>query len=914
MTSSPPGFSEPSGCTVIRAQRVARLESQNSVASEAMSGVLRDESDPAAWSQLDLFAKSAQRWIFKRLNAVSFEPRVPHGRDREADTASRLMRIASLVRAESANGSANGGDARLPGVFSRRLIALSNSYGSVKGCYYTMKALRPSGAKKDLHADTADNWRFHRDRAVERDDQDVAWACNIAMEGKPDAISDFIVEPMYVLSRNDGRQFRMVRLRNVHGERTPPVSVGAKAWSNTDGLREFCNNQKGGGFTWMAGHTELHELNADVAAKLQYRFVRETARWGWQDMEEDTDGDTPHGESLFGLWVFGDGIIVSENGTGRFLLPGSGSGGERDGVYWVGPANGWVIGREDMTGAKQTEERGEPWGQDVPTIGAPVFDRRTRHWLTPYLERVGESHWKSVLKRESVSAQAAHMVEVNALIGEYVKRMEETLGSMDAHMAIGLMASFAALPETFRRWSQQAGLWLHGEKGQGKNSVMRWLAKMWGLPGSGRDGVPFNSTEASMHVLTSQYSCLPAWLDEYTGTRAGGEWKDELLKGNLNRSARSKMTLGSGRREWKAALVVTGQHTSANAAVVSRYVHAQVSGSRRRVGADGERVNHVEWFQRHRELFVMFGRELLLKRGIVVKRLLRELDEWMETPEMVRSDHRSAFVHGLAYAGLRAAGDVFDLPMEEECWNNFRRHVASRCTDAVGDVATRVDADLVLTDLVSAIQVGVFGETAEEQRRFFNAHRLGVDHPPGFPDQTAANGFGQWSSWRLYLMPNAVFGALSEHVRRQNRELALRISDFKAQISQRAAWVPGQHIKRFGPTTSRCWAFDLDRMPTLGATMLDTESLRGELLLSLAESAGIQPGEAIEQANGQPIETAALDPALPIQFTFSRSDGSTRHSEVIDGGLSRERGWDWPDPRKGPLTALAERVAYKKTE
>lgn len=873
--------------------------------------VLRSAVDPDQWQQQELWDRASTRLINLRLKQISFEPRIPHGRDREADLASRLLRIAGTVR----RPDPNGGDPRLPDLYSRRLIALANLYAKVHGCYYTLKALKPAGPKKDMSANTGENWRFLRDRAIERGDDDVAWACGIALNGEPKPISDFIVEPMYVLRRMDGRQFRMVRLKNIHGERTPPVCVGAKAWSNTDGLREFCNGQQGGGYNWLAGHTELHELNADVTAQITYKFVRETARWGWQELvTEAGDEPPPAGETLGGLWVFGDGIVLSETAedgapVSRFLKP------DKHGVYWVGPANGWVIGREDLTGAKNTEERGEPWGQDVPRIAAP-HKRPGGGWVMPYLARAGEAatpEWTQVEKPESDSAQAAHRTELAAFMREYLRRLNETLGSMDAEMCLGLMASFAALPEIYREWSQQSGLWLHGEKGQGKNSVMRWLCKMWGLPGSSKDGVPFNSTEASLHVLSSQYSCLPAWLDEYMGTKAGDGWRDELLKGNLNRSARSKMTLGTGRREWSASLVVTGQHTSANAAVVSRYVHAQVSERKRKTNPDGSRVNHVEWFQKHRELFVFFGRELLLERGACVRRLKAELKTWMELPEMVRSDHRSAFVHGLAYAGLRALDEVLTLGLSAEGWEQVRAHVAGRCSDAVRDVTSRVDADQVLGDLVSALQMGVFGETPAEKKRFFYAQReLGASCPPEALDQGKDSGFGEWGRWKLYVLPSAVFGALSEHVRRQNRELALRPADFRAQISQRPCWVGDGMVKRFAETTARCWCFDLDRMPGMGYTPVDTDTLRGELLLWLARELDMAAGESIEDVNGQDPATAILNPVLPTQMTFRSPDGTTRPSKMMEGGHSAEEGWDWPDPRKGPLIALAEAVASSR--
>jgi hypothetical protein len=862
------------------------------IQNEALK-VFRNARSPDDWQGAGLFDPRAERYIAERLRELSYEPRVPSGGDREHDTAIRLHRVVCSLRRKPD---------RLPSAFQERLLALANAYRDTKGCYYILKPLGPR-TQTHPNANGPENWLLHRERAAERGDDELVWACNVALRGTLEVISDFIMLPRYLLFRADGQQCRVVDLKNVRGESVKEVSLSPRALTTTNDFRECLNSQKGGSFHWLTGNVELQNVFVDLGARLTGRIATETRYWGWHPLPKDPL-DHQGGTLKDGFWVSGDGIICQ----GRVLSP------DAKGIYWVPGDAGWRIGLEDRLSAKTSEEKGEPWHQDVPRLG--LLRRRQGAQSAEDVEmqylQVGKEQgtWTSQWLPPSEDADGEHRRLLSAFAAAYMQRVEESVGGKDAWLAMGCIASFAAAPEVYGVWNQWTGLWLHGEARQGKNTVMRWLCKMFGLPGGARDGLRCDSTEASIETMLSQYGSLPCWVDEYMPRL--GSWVEALLRGNFNRTIRGKMTLGTGRRDWLGGLVVTAQHTSSDAAIASRYVQIQISESRRKKGPDGEPVNHVDWMREHIGLFHFIGRQLLLERERFVGLAGARLDHWMKLDEVRHREHRSAFVYGVAWAGYRAMREVLGLPLSGGELEAGTRHVMDMLGSAESDVRTRVDVDRVLDDLVGAIelgQTGPFGADPELLRNFFGARELGTfAHPPGASDQAR---FGPWKSCALWLNPRPVRQKLQAHLRAQGRDLSLQHEDLKAQLQEREFWLPTKSL-RFAGGMAHAWGFKLDALPKLGYQPMNTIELLDNVLHWAADQAGRQENEVVVSVNEQDpadVDLFALSkmPKRQLRFKLKAKEGGERLVTLDDWRIE-----DWPDPRQGPLYSLAAKLMEKR--
>jgi len=216
--------------------------------------------------QAGFFDSEEERIIRNKLERISYEPKLPVGDEHELAMARRLHRLASKLRV-------NGGAQRLPSKDAGFLHLLAKKYQDTKGRYYVLKPL-----SEKVH----DNWAGCLKKAAERDDVEVKRACEVALAGVPQWVSDFRMRAHYVLNRLDGTRERIVTLRNVHGVESRVVALTSDAFAQPSRYREWLLNQISGA-TWKAGERELNDLQADVAHEVAWKDVGEVAVRGYDE-------------------------------------------------------------------------------------------------------------------------------------------------------------------------------------------------------------------------------------------------------------------------------------------------------------------------------------------------------------------------------------------------------------------------------------------------------------------------------------------------------------------------------------------------------------------------------------------------------------------------------------------------------
>jgi hypothetical protein len=451
--------------------------------------------------------------------------------------------------------------------------------------------------------------------------------------------------------------------------------------------------------------------------------------------------------------------------------------------------------------------------------------------------------------------------EVRGLFEEMLRRLPEALGGMESFMALGMTFACAAGPEVFRKWSCFPGLWVHGEQGEGKSALVRWLIRIWGF--NKEKGLPLPAddqrttlTLAALSGALGQYGEIPLWLDEYqTGTAS---WVRAILKNSYDRAEGAKKDFGGSPREYLSAVIVSGVATSNEPQTRSRFAHIQVSSKKRT-------ADHYEWFQTKSLEFYRLGRFLLRNRTEYVRSALAAMQAWLKSSSMQEVDDRARMVHALAYAGFHAACEIFDVQTDLA---GYWTWLVDHCKASAAEVQESVSVDLFWRELLNALESGAFGHTPAERRQFFQAIEDKGAKSPVSEYQTKAGAersFKVWKSYLLYFRPGPVIELLRTFKRRSGGDLPVSQSDLLCQMKTRPYWNPAKHPsghrQKFGGKSNQtCWCIKVD------------------------------------------IHPLGLDRVSDAQF--DESFQNTESNSLITAD-------EWTDPRKGDLFALVEALEKK---
>jgi hypothetical protein len=447
------------------------------------------------------YPRETERWFEKKLERLLYVPKLPSGGPDEKRQAFRLSKVAGRLKTDE--------EGRFPKGAKTWLWMLANKYRELPGCYYIFK-LPPDAVKA--------GWLKAKEDAAEREDAEARFICDTVLKGIPEPISDFVVEPLFVLVEVNGTRCRVVRIRNIHGEVSEPLRWPSEQFSAPKAMRIWLNDNANCA-NWAAGERELQHLGMDIGQALAGKEVREVVIRGY------------HYDS--GLTFFEDCAITP---CAKRLRQDS------NGVFWW-QGKGYLMSEKDQEG--DPYRMGPNEKVDGPMMHPTVVDNAG---------------------------------ELRDIFRQMAKDMHDALGGYEAWLAMGAVLAQGAAKAIFERYTALPTLWVCGEQGHGKSSFVRWLMRIWGY--SVKAGVQLpGTTQAALRGALQQYADLLVWLDEYQPSCEA--WVTELLKGMYDRGGSIKKTFGEMARAIRSSVVVTGVATPSDGQLRSRCLYVQVAREKR---------------------------------------------------------------------------------------------------------------------------------------------------------------------------------------------------------------------------------------------------------------------------------------------------------------------------------------------
>jgi hypothetical protein len=223
-----------------------------------------------------------------------------------------------------------------------------------------------------------------------------------------------------------------------------------------------------------------------------------------------------------------------------------------------------------------------------------------------------------------------------------------------------------------------------------------------------------------------------------------------MLRDCYGRQLAGKWSPDGKQRVIRTMTLVSGESTTSDAATRSRYPHVLISEQKRL-------ANHYDWMQNHSEYFFFFFRELLYRRAEFVGLVMEEIETWMTDPTLKMVPSREKVTHSVCYAAFAATARLLGSHADEEIVA-YRNFLAAHATRAAADVASDVNVNVFIQDLIVAYDEEAIGNDC------FKVESVRMDHPPGSPNQ------GPWMAHTLYVNFYQALSALGIYLRKGNLE------------------------------------------------------------------------------------------------------------------------------------------------
>ena len=291
--------------------------------------VVLDALPPGAWARSGRYSREEERWFAQKLERMLYKPKLASGGPDERRLSIRMSRVAGRMTSDEAG--------RYPKEARALLRAMAGKCRETSGRYYVFKPL-PDPIKAA--------WEKCKKEAIADEDVEARCISEAVLQGFPEWITDFVVEPLFVLVGINGTRYRVVRIRNVHGEVTGSLRWPAEEFASPKAMRIWLNNNANCA-NWAAGERELNFLGMDIGQALVGKEVLEVALRG--------------AHYVSGLYFFEDcaiapgGARLRKDLNGRLLVA-------REGL----PAKRGRPGRAAISARPQFDAR-SPRADDAPT-------------------------------------------------------------------------------------------------------------------------------------------------------------------------------------------------------------------------------------------------------------------------------------------------------------------------------------------------------------------------------------------------------------------------------------------------------------------------------------------------------------------------------------------------------------------
>jgi hypothetical protein len=694
--------------------------------------------------RLGIYSEEELRFINREVERKLYEPQVPNGGDKERHIIERLKILAN----EDWDGALRARNA----MDAWAKVLPQNPRHA--GCYYVCKPLTLKANKQEFEWAT-----MLRDGAHAAKNCKKKWFAELLLAGRPEPVSDFHLECLFLLRRSDGKVVRLVRLRNVVGE----VSRGPH--HNGCDLLEcdlFASPEKfrgwalaRGNFSWSGNQTALQMLHEDINRLSAWRVINQVDSCGWLGL-----GKLPSGVQ--------SGITFSDDcayADGKKLLP------DEDGIYWwkgegyylnwKGRESQFLQGRPKMHPHLKVEDMG--------------------------IEAALPARARGALPRTEAELRRDFYVEV-------CSRFYDTLGGYQGWMFLGSMFSYVAAPEIFAEYGLFPGAMLHGQMSSGKTKVAEWGMSLWGFERLSAGIGILKATAVGLLQECENYSNIPLWLDEFRTSEVGQD-KMAILRDSYNRQPPAKWTPDGVQRQMKTAFLISGESTASDAATRSRFLHIQVS-------KDSRLANHLDWFTAHHGKFFVFIRTLLERREEFVGHVQRILSAWLRAPELQEVNERERMVHGIVYASWMAMCAMLESHDATQT-AVFRTFMIEHAKSSSADVSSETNINVFWRTFVTAWKAGAIPMNCLKVRK------TRLPHPPNAPNQ------GEWDWYEMFIDPDALIEALQQFLVKGRATMPLNRKDLRDQLSKTGYWKPGDLRQRFGKGTGGTLAYliNIDKHP-----------------------------------------------------------------------------------------------------
>ena len=561
----------------------------------------------AAKNQVGLFEDEVERIIANGVERLFYKPKLLAGGAKEGAMVRKIQAVLDArARRRDGGGQPDGVEIpmelKLGQVF--RLIKFRDAYKAIDRIYYDVKEPSDKG-RTALYGEL--KW------AQDAGDKELEKIYKQIIEGTPVPVSNFTMSCHYRLVLESGDRNYIVTALNIWGEKTGMVELDSRSFTSPRDFRTWLSNH--GGLVWMAGEKELERLQWDLKHESAYREVFQVVAFGHHD--------------LSGLEFFDDCAITPD---GQMLYPDNlGDGGK---VFWYGGA-GYQVSKQGMDGQGFLH-------------GRPVMHPQQRLDFDK-----GGYVLRSAEEGEGWDLETEHL---RSLFRDVASAFNSAQ-NIDGMWFLGSVLAFPCAPEIVAELGGFPGVFLVGEKGQGKTFMAQWGVELFGFHQMDAGiGLQKSSTAAGLQIVAEQYSGLPVWLDEYDDSLVA-EDKIGIIHAAFNRELPAKWSPLGRMRKMRTGFVVSGETSAGKTSTRSRYPILHVHRTRR-VGTSAEQVQNFEWLQAHRKFFFTLGRHVLRHRAEFAARLLGHFKTWRDGAATAGIDARAKIVHGVSVAAFAALAEM----------------------------------------------------------------------------------------------------------------------------------------------------------------------------------------------------------------------------------------------------------------
>lgn len=229
-------------------------------------------------------------------------------------------------------------------------------------------------------------------------------------------------------------------------------------------------------------------------------------------------------------------------------------------------------------------------------------------------------------------------------IGEIFDKLSDAIGPEEAATAIGWCSAVPFMEDVFNYCGSFPFLFITGQTTSGKSTVAEWIMRFFGIDGGGKS--ISQTTPVAIQRLLSYYSCLPIFLDEYRNSKEILP-KTGFLRNVYNRQSSGKgIKADFGLREAKVrgTLVIAGEETPKDAALLSRFIPIFVSRAKRK-------ANHFNWFQANKGKFSSHFYDILARRKDLGPIFASTFKEWQDKFVAQGIEDRLALNYATVVAG-----------------------------------------------------------------------------------------------------------------------------------------------------------------------------------------------------------------------------------------------------------------------